>query len=248
MTKSNPTPTVDVLTDRLTAIASATGCETKEVTLTAASTASLLLGLGPGYRLMLKQIADHPDPLELVAMQWQWWVQSFPYLEEHLAPITGWLSQPPRGQAHVLQRQLEYLSTIDLPAVAERPEVGGDLLGQILTRLNAPGDRAARGAFYTPTALASTIAQMSGVVDSHPNESILEPCCGGGGLVIAAVRAMRAAGKAPEMRRWVLQDIDPTAVAVAGIAMSIHGIPNVELHCGNTLANHGRESPAAAAS
>ena len=249
MTTKNPTPSVETVNEKLISIASASGCETKEVTLTAASTAALLLGLGePGYRAMLKQIADHPSPHELVAMQWHWWTQSFPYLTEHLTPITGWLSRPSREQARVLQRQLEYLSTIDLPAVAERPDVAGDLLGQILTGLNAPSDRAARGAFYTPPALAAAIAQMGGAVDSHPNTPIIEPCCGGGGLVIAAVRALRAADKAPELRRWVLQDIDPTAVAVAGIAMSIHGIPNVELHCGNALAGHGHETAKAEAS
>lgn len=236
MTPRNSVPTIGILTERLTAIASATGCEAKQVTLTAVSTASLLLGLGPGYRPMLQSIAHHDDPIDLVTMQWRWWVQSFPYLGGHLGPITGWLTQPRREQAHVLRRQLEHLSTIDLPAVAERTEVAGDLLGQVLTELNAPGDKSARGAFYTPTALAQLLAQIGGATDTCPGDSIHEPCVGGGGLVISAVRALRAAGHAPELRRWVLQDIDPYAVAVAGIAMSIHGIPQVELRCGDTLA------------
>lgn len=61
---------------------------------------------------------------------------------------------------------------------------------------------------------------------------ITDSCVGGGGLAVAAVRA---AGTAPEARRWVLQDIDPFAVAIAGVAMSVHGIPWVELSCTDAL-------------
>lgn len=231
----NPTPTIAAMTQRLVEIASAVGCEHKEVTLTAVASAALMLGTGSGYQPMLSAMSQHPDPVELVRLQWHWWLEEFPYLQGRLDSVTGWMVHPRGGQARVLAQQLAYLAQIDLRAVAERPSVAGDLLGQVLAEVNAPGDRSARGAFYTPPAVAMLMAQMGGTLESCPSESVHEPCVGGGGMVVAAVRALRAAGKAPELRRWVLQDIDPTAVAIAGIAMSIHGIPNVRLVCGNAL-------------
>lgn len=237
MTRTSSHPTLVHLTEQLVKIASATGCEPKEVTLTSVATASLLLGLGDGYRPMLTAIADHEDVPALVAQQWQWWQKSFPYLEGHLDPITGWLNAPREGQSRVLARQLQHLASVDLPTIAESPQVAGDILGQVLTLLSSPGDRSAKGAFYTPASLATVMAQMGGLEGTRPNEAILEPCCGGGGLLVAAVRHLRSVGKAPELRRWILQDIDPYAVAIAGIAMSIHGIPAVTLRCGNSLAS-----------
>lgn len=233
---TNPTPTIAAMTQRLVSISSAVGCEPKEVTLTAVSSASMMLGLRDGYRPMLAAMAQHPEPAEMVRRQWQWWQEAYPYLRGHLDPIIGWMAHADlHGRERVLAMQLEYLSELDLPAVADRPGVAGDLLGQVLCELNASGDRSARGAFYTPPALAMLMAQVGGVLDSRPNESIHEPCVGGGGLVVAAVRALRAAGKAPELRRWVLQDIDPMAVAICGVAMSIHGMVDVQLMCTNAL-------------
>lgn len=232
-------PTLEALTEQLTRIASARGCDPKQVTLTSVSTASLLLGLDAGYSPMLAAIANHDDTPGLVAQQWGWWQQSFPFLRGHLEPITGWLNHPGAGQQETLVKQLQLLSTIDLPQMAEQPAIAGDLLGQVLTLLSAPGDRSARGAFYTPPSLAAVIAQMRETV--APSDRILDACCGGGGLAVAAVRHLRASGKVPELRQWVLQDIDPYAVAIAGIAMSIHGIRTVRLTCADSLAIDDRQ-------
>lgn len=184
----NPTPTIAAMTQRLVEIASAVGCEHKEVTLTAVSSAALMLGTGSGYQPMLSAMSQHPDPVELVRLQWRWWLEEFPYLQGHLDSVTGWMTHPRGGQARVLAQQLTYLAQVDLCAVAEHPSVAGDLLGQVLAEVNAPGDRSARGAFYTPPAVAMLMAQMGGTLESHPSQSIHEPCVGGGGLVLAAVR------------------------------------------------------------
>lgn len=235
-TMSTTIPTIPTMVERLAAISSAAGCETKEVTLTSVCSAALLLGAGPGCQSLLAAIAQHPDPARVVQQQWRFWQEHYRYLQGHLDPIIGWLERSDERQARVLTRQLAYLSTLDLQDVAEQAGVAGDLLGQVLTEVNAGADRSARGAFYTPPALASVLAEIGGVLSSRPNEVIYEPCVGGGGLVVAAVRALRANGQAPELRRWVLQDIDPYAVAVTGVAMSIHGMVDVHLTCGNSLA------------
>lgn len=57
-----------------------------------------------------------------------------------------------------------------------------------------------------------------------------------GGLVIAAIRAMRRRGGVPELVRWVLGDIDRLALACAGVQVAAHGMPVVVLRPGNALA------------
>ena len=81
---------------------------------------------------------------------------------------------------------------------------------------------------------AQLIAAMTGL--PRPGRSVSDPCSGTAGLAIAMVRAMRVAGRAPELVHWQLQDLDGLAVALAGIQMAAHGIPHVTLTHGNTLA------------
>ena len=147
------TPTISAMTQRLASIASAVGCEPREVSLTAVASASLLLDAGPGYKSLLTAMSQHPDPTAVVRMQWHWWQQEFPYLRGHMDPITGWLDRPKPGQGRVLGQQLAYLAQVDLLEVAERPVVSGDLLGQVLAEVNAPGNRA-RGPSGMPSSAA----------------------------------------------------------------------------------------------
>lgn len=191
----NSPPTLEALTEQLTRIASARGCDPKQVTLTSVSTASLLLGLEAGYSPMLAAIANHVDTVGLVVQQWDWWQQSFPFLRGHLEPITGWLNHPGAGQRETLVKQLQLLSTIDLPQMAEQPAIAGDLLGQVLTLLSAPGDRSARGAFYTPPSLAAVIAQMGESV--APSDRILDACCGGGAWLSPPCASCEPAARSP---------------------------------------------------
>ena len=261
----SPPPSLPQLVEDLRDLAARHGAPAKDTTLTAASTAALFLGVDPATGgPLLRALAGSPDLAAGLLRIWGRWEQSFPYLHGNIGPLTRWLEHPAEHHLAALRAQLTHLTQVDLLAIAEGPSVRGDLLGQILTLIDAPGDRAARGdlgpvgqiltlidapgdraargAFFTPPALAGALSALAGVTDLPAGAVITDPCVGGGGLVVAAVRAMRAAGTAPEARRWILQDVDPFAVAIAGVAMSIHGIPWVELSCSDTLGTpHPRE-------
>lgn len=223
------------LADDLAEIARGRGVEPKTVTMTSVATASLLLGAMDHYRPILRRHARNVDLAGKMRSVWAAWIDHHSYLGGAIRPVTGWLEDPPAGWTAVMADQLAHLAEIDLLQVAERSDVAGDHLGQMLSTLEAPGDRSARGAFYTPAALAQLTAQMSGVSRARPGQVVADHCVGGGAMAIAAVRAMRQVGGAPELIRWELVDIDPFAVAVAGVAMSIHGIPHVVLRCGDAL-------------
>lgn len=62
-----------------------------------------------------------------------------------------------------------------------------------------------------------------------------DPCSGTGGLALAMLRMMRAAGRAPELVHWRLHDLDALALALAGIQLAAHGMPWVTLTCGNAI-------------
>jgi predicted RNA methylase len=83
---------------------------------------------------------------------------------------------------------------------------GGDLLGDALQQLRP--EKAAHGAFYTPYNVSYMMALIT---DPKPGESVCDPCCGSGRMLLAALQACREkhAGGEP-----VLYGVDIDAEAV----------------------------------
>lgn len=114
------------------------------------------------------------------------------------------------------------------PGAADR-----DLLGEIYTFARSPGTRRALGAFFTPMPVNALVA---GLVPVDEAARVLEPSCGSGGMVIAAAREMRRRGLDPRRVVWELGDIDPVAVALAGVNAVVHDLgPNVRLRVRSAL-------------
>lgn len=218
------------------------GYSPKPVVISAVATNALFFGVDTDTRAAMVSALGAlatDDPARFVTAYralWNAQTVGFPYLRDHLGPFTGWLDHDAGGtQVQALGDALTETAAMDLHASAEEPTVAGDLLGQVLMAVEAPGDREARGAFYTPAHVAGLIADLSEVSDF---ETFTDPCCGAGGLAIATLRSMRRASRRPGTVTWVLNDLDPCAVACAGVAMAIHGMPHVHLTCGDALAPH----------
>lgn len=232
-------PHPDAIAERLGRAASARGQHPKPVVLSAVATHSLFFGADADLRTRI--VTDlgslaQTDPARFLTTYralWEATATTFPYLREHLGPVVGWLDHASPESVTALGDALVESARMDLHAAAEQPTVQGDLLGQVLMAVDAPGDRQARGAFYTPPSLATLLARLT---EPENFETFTDPCCGGGGLAIATIREMRRAGRAPETVQWALNDLDPTAVVCAGVAMASHGMPHVTLTCGDTLA------------
>lgn len=229
----------DEIADRLGKHAARHGHSPKPVVLSAVATHCLFLGVDTDARTgMVDALGGlaRTDPDRFATAYTALWnaqTVAFPYLRGHLAPFTGWLDPDPTGTlVRALGDALAESARMDLHLNMEAPNVAGDLLGQVLMAVEAPGDRKARGAFYTPTGVASLLAACSDLTDF---DTFTDPCCGGGGLAVASVRAMRRGGRRPATVRWVLNDLDRTAVAVAGVAMAVHGMPHVDLTVGDVL-------------
>lgn len=200
------------------------------VPLGCAATATILLGALAELRTDFLRVAARTD-IDLVDFLNRIWVRqyaAFPYLRGRLHPILGWAHPAARASdVHLARACLTLLADTDLDAAAE--SVNGDLLGTLYAALR---DSAPRGTIYTPHTLAALLPAMN-PPENHAR--IEDVACGAGALSIASVRAMRARNRHPETVMWDLGDIDPCAVALAGVAMAAHGIPFVQLRSADAL-------------
>jgi SAM-dependent methyltransferase len=117
--------------------------------------------------------------------------------------------------------QVELLDAEGIDGFPPMPDgAGADLLGLAHEALLAPADRKARGAHYTPPALADRLVALS----LPPTAAaVLDPACGGGAFLLAAGRALvargRPAGEAVRCLHGI--DVDPLTVDVARAATAL---------------------------
>lgn len=81
------------------------------------------------------------------------------------------------------------------------------------------------GQFFTPPDLSIKMLEKF----DNFNGTILDPCCGAGNLLAAAIKA----GFKPENVYGI--EIDPTIMQVAVDRLSLLGVPNKNIYCGDAL-------------
>lgn len=216
------------LTDRLFAVTDRAGAE-RRLVLPVTAMGLVLLGTGPDTsRELFRGAQEHPRPGTVLTGTLRAIQSWFPYLFGHLEPL---LTISEDGSDKVVGDLFGVLAGVPLEDVAEQAH--GDLLGTLYTDVIAPGDRSARGAFYTPAHVGHL---MAGIAPVSSGDTFHEPCVGCGGLVIATIREMRSRGVAPETIHWVIGEVDRLALACAGIQLAAHGMLNVTLQPGNMFA------------
>ncbi|MGN6312879.1 MAG: N-6 DNA methylase [Rhodanobacteraceae bacterium] len=126
--------------------------------------------------------------------------------------------------------------------VAAMEEEPGDIIGTILGELEL--GNTARGQFFTPYSICKLMAQITvgdggqirQEVERKGFVTINEPAVGGGAMVIAFAESMREAGFNPQQQLYVVaQDVDPRAVHMSYVQLSLLNIPALVV-LGNTLA------------
>lgn len=150
----------------------------------------------------------------------------------------SWLAMP----------QIEEKSTKLLAALARRlsiydlSEVRQDLLKELYQELVDPRDRHDLGEFYTPQWLAELALKEAGF-PGHKKKapSMLDPACGSGTFLVAAINMLREAGfRGESLLKHAFSeicglDIHPLAVAIAkanfilALSPELQGIKTVEL-------------------
>jgi type I restriction enzyme M protein len=112
------------------------------------------------------------------------------------------------------------------------PDVLGDAYEHILMKF-AP-DKAKEGEIYTPR---EVIKLMVEVLDPKPSESVYDPCCGSGGMLIISYLHVAEKYGVEETRRLFLfgQERSPEIYAVGQMNLLLHEIKNANLANGDTL-------------
>lgn len=121
----------------------------------------------------------------------------------------------------------------------------GDMLGEVFGELEL--GNAARGQFFTPYHLCQLMADLTvdedmlDIVRRRGFITANEPAVGAGAMVIALAKAMQAKGfNFQDCLHVTAVDVDPRAVHMAYVQLSLLGIPAVVI-LGNTLTLEERE-------
>ena len=115
-------------------------------------------------------------------------------------------------------------------------ETGEDFLGEIFTTIEMNNKRT--GQFFTPYNVSLMMAKMMIGEKELPQDHIFkicDPCCGAGGLLIAAAQVMKESGLNYQQDvLFVAEDIDPRCARMAWLQLNLLGVSAI-IVCGNSL-------------
>ena len=88
--------------------------------------------------------------------------------------------------------------------------------------------------FYTNRTLVHLMTQL---LEIEPGDSVYDPTCGSGGMLLSAAEELRRQGKEHRTLRLFGQERNLTTSAIARMNLFLHGIEDFDVARGDTLAN-----------
>ncbi|MGI5526884.1 N-6 DNA methylase [Streptomyces syringium] len=205
---------------------------------------------------LIGQILGQTDA-ELIEMYQQIWAGHWkqrPGLIERARILHEWLNDGPHEKhrldlTRAVTRTALQAGILDLTG-HEDPffRSAADVLSPTMTALRSLGAQQGLGEYHTPPAVAdcmgeAMVAEISVAVqaDSYaklrPGEHVHDPACGSGGMLRAAVQAVRERGIEPSSLRWSGVDIDPIAAACTAVNFIVWDLgPHSTVACADALA------------
>lgn len=113
--------------------------------------------------------------------------------------------------------------------------VPNDLLGgayEYLLREFADASGKKAGEFFTPRAVVRLLVK---VLDPKPGETIYDPACGSGGMLVETIGQVREDSGNPQQLKLYGQEVSLTTSAIAKMNLFIHDIEDFEIVRGDTL-------------
>ena len=110
-----------------------------------------------------------------------------------------------------------------------------DMLGQAyeyLIKKFADLTNKKAGEFYTPR---SVVHLMGRIIDPHEGETVYDPACGTGGMLLQSVELLRAQGKDARTLKIYGQEKNLTTSAIARMNMFLHDVEDFHIQRGDTL-------------
>ena len=134
---------------------------------------------------------------------------------------------------HLLINLVEHFSQYNL----SNSNVDPDILGQAyeyLIKHFADLTNKKAGEFYTPR---SVVHLMGLIIDAHEDESIYDPACGTGGMLLESINHLKERGEDYRTLKLYGQEKNLTSSSIARMNMFLHGIEDFQISRGDTLRN-----------
>lgn len=117
----------------------------------------------------------------------------------------------------------------------DRDHVKGDMLGnayEYLLREFAEASGKKAGEFFTPRHVVHLLVK---ILDPQPGDTVVDPACGSGGMLVETANAVRAAGGNPDSLRLNGQEVNLTTSAIAKMNLYLHGLEDFRIRRGDTF-------------
>ena len=136
----------------------------------------------------------------------------------------------------ILKDLIEALSEVPLGNQAVSTDVLGDAYEYLIGRFADVTKRKKAGEFYTPR---SVVRMMINILDPQEGETIYDPACGTGGMLLGAVEHVQRAGGDPRtfFGKIYGQEKNLTTSSIARMNLVLHGIEDFQIIREDTLRN-----------
>ncbi len=132
---------------------------------------------------------------------------------------------------------VEHFSTRSLTNASVAPDVFGDAYEYLIKRFADQSNKKA-GEYYTPR---SVVRLLVNILDPREGETVYDPACGTGGMLIQVIEHVKASGGNPR-KLWGKLFGQEKVLATSGIArmnLLLHGIEDFRIIKEDTLRNPG---------
>jgi type I restriction enzyme M protein len=145
---------------------------------------------------------------------------------------TQW-SNKERLPDSLLRDLIEHFSKVPLGNANVAPDVAGQAYEYLIKRF-ADLSKKKAGEFYTPR---SVVRMMVNILDPKEGETVYDPACGTGGMLIEVVHHVREAGGDPRSLYGKLygQEKNLTTSGIARMNLILHGVEDFNVVRGDTL-------------
>ena len=145
----------------------------------------------------------------------------------------------------LLKDLVEGLSGVPLGNAAVESDILGDAYEYLIGRFADITRRKKAGEFYTPR---SVVRMMVELLDPREGESIYDPACGTGGMLLGAIEHVQRAGGDPRtfFGRIFGEEKNLTTSSIARMNLVLHGIEDFRVEQNDTLRHPAFTDPAGA--
>jgi type I restriction enzyme M protein len=135
----------------------------------------------------------------------------------------------------LLTNLIEHFSQYELSNEMVDPDILGQSYEYLIKHFADLTNKKA-GEFYTPR---SVVHLMGLIIDAEEGESIYDPACGTGGMLLECVNHLREEGRDYRTLKMYGQEKNLTTSSIARMNMFLHGIEDFEIVRGDTLRSLG---------